>query len=770
MPDAPPRPSINTYERVGRYELLCEVARSSYGPLWAARDINDPGRLVAMRRIIARPPVDEAAVKRLTEVATALVGQRGPGLVPIIDVHVSKSELGIVSEYVEGETLRAIARGAKLRRSPLPIPVSVAIGLGALQALVAGQQAVRSLPDELRVAFVGVGPDNLVLGIDGEVHLLEAGVTAAMDGLEAFSEHPEMLGYRSPESIAGDLRPDGRADMYSLAVVLWELISNQTLFGIPPEAANAHRAYYRGSGTSKPSDLPNVRRVLTSLVSRLDSPLLRVPVKPSGELADVIARSLEREPADRFESLDQMIEELRLAAEGKIATAQEVADVLDKLSRAMIAPRKAKIERALATPPQEVRRSAKPVPRGKGPGLEMTPTPGVVSTALRSPLGKLESLRVAAPSKPPAAAIEPQAEQPQAAPLDAPRPPAATEPLLDEDLEPANEPVVSGPAAIGRIALRKMAVRPSAKRPDKGNPFLEGAGDEDAFADGASGGALDESPAAGRGIKEESAPRVRDPRCPTPTPPPMTASEVQRVTDRAAWDFEPAVDHSDAQASSESSDEPSAPQAEVVESSRELEISTDFEADAFGDADTVDDRASQPSEQPSAASSAPAPSAQPAAVVIAEVPATPAPMPVAATAEPHSFQGDVAVDVDNPFAPKVSRKKGLFAALGVAVVLIVVGAVLLLRGGGAESVETAASATAPATETAPPPVAASVPVPAVTEAASAKPEEPEPAASASAAASSEPEPAASAPPAPTRTAPPRKWQPPPKKKYTPSDI
>jgi hypothetical protein len=109
---------------LGRYELIQELAKSQIGPLWVA---HVPGNeeLVAIRRVSTSSPVTPDEKDALCEGAWWTLELQHPTIAQGKDVVMSDSELGIVTEYAEGEVLRSLLRLSSFKRKPIPMPAAL---------------------------------------------------------------------------------------------------------------------------------------------------------------------------------------------------------------------------------------------------------------------------------------------------------------------------------------------------------------------------------------------------------------------------------------------------------------------------------------------------------------------------------------------------------------------------------------------------------------------------------------------------------------------
>ncbi len=197
-------------------------------------------------------------------------------------------------EYIAGPTVLALSRAATRRRRPLAVPAAIAIGLAAARAL----EHLHGLRDldgtSLEVIHRDVTPQNLLVAPGGVVKLIDLGVarTASQHHQTEAGVIKGKYAYIAPEVLDRGRTIDQRADLFSLGVVMHEMLTGQPLF---------HGA----------SDLATTERVKSAPIPNPSS--VRPDVAP--EIADVVLTALTRDPDRRWQSATAMIDALEHAAE-----------------------------------------------------------------------------------------------------------------------------------------------------------------------------------------------------------------------------------------------------------------------------------------------------------------------------------------------------------------------------------------------------------------------------------------------------------------------
>jgi serine/threonine protein kinase len=262
-----------------RYANVRRIGRGGMGEIFSATD-TALGRAVAIKVLDDRYARDSSVRQRFTREAHAVARLSGnPNIVTIYDVGEQHDRPFIVMEYLAGGSLEE-----KLRDYGAQPPA---------QALEWLEQAASALDAAHRNGVVhrDVKPANLLLDVHGRVHVADFGIASAA-GMQSLTQTGTVLGtasYLSPEQATGEAT-SAASDLYSLAVVAFELLTGQRPFGgdtIAEEAA----AHVSG-------DVPSVQSFDRQLPRELDY---------------VFARALSKEPTWRFGSGAEFVAALRAA-------------------------------------------------------------------------------------------------------------------------------------------------------------------------------------------------------------------------------------------------------------------------------------------------------------------------------------------------------------------------------------------------------------------------------------------------------------------------
>jgi serine/threonine-protein kinase len=273
----------------GRYRIMRKLGSGGMADVYLAED-EELGRRVAIKILNDKHANDEQFVERFRREAKNAAGLSHPNIVSIYDRGEAEGTYYIAMEYLDGRSLKEIV----IARGPLPIA----------DAIEATRQVLTALRFAHRKGVVhrDIKPHNVMADADGRLKVTDFGIARA--GVSQMTEAGSIIGtaqYLSPEQARG-AAVDQRSDLYSIGVVLYEMLTGQVPFTgeSPVEIAMKHL-----SDTPRPPSL------------------LRPEIPP--DLDMVVLRALAKNPEDRFQTAEEMDAELERVAAGVGVTA-ETAD------------------------------------------------------------------------------------------------------------------------------------------------------------------------------------------------------------------------------------------------------------------------------------------------------------------------------------------------------------------------------------------------------------------------------------------------------------
>jgi eukaryotic-like serine/threonine-protein kinase len=255
-------------QQVGRYAIFDQLAAGGMATVHLARLVGSAGfsRVVAAKRM-HRHFLKEPEFRRMF-LAEARLAARilHPNVVPVLDVLSQDDDLIIIMEYVHGDALHSLIRTVSEARKRVPIPIGCAIVAATLQGLHAAHEARDEKGETLGIVHRDVSPQNIMVGADGVARVLDFGIAKAISA-QNVTDPGTLKGkfsYMAPEAINGK-EVSRQADVFSAAVVLWELLTGRRLFNGASEQermATIVRGNYPSPRKFNPRVTPALERVV----------------------------------------------------------------------------------------------------------------------------------------------------------------------------------------------------------------------------------------------------------------------------------------------------------------------------------------------------------------------------------------------------------------------------------------------------------------------------------------------------------------------------
>lgn len=232
---------LRATELFGKYRLIREIAQGGMGVVHEALYCPEGGfeRRVAIKLIHPHLARDASFVQRFREEAELSARLTHPNLVAALDFGVVGDTCFFAMDYVDGPTLHELLTRHRVAGVPLDPGLVALIGAEVAEGLHYAHHVARDASGQpLRVIHRDLSPANLLIDRSGLVKILDFGVARALK--KAHQVHTRNLvgkpSYLAPEQLESH-RVDERSDLWSLAVVLWELLCNDRLFRRKEESA-----------------------------------------------------------------------------------------------------------------------------------------------------------------------------------------------------------------------------------------------------------------------------------------------------------------------------------------------------------------------------------------------------------------------------------------------------------------------------------------------------------------------------------------------------
>ncbi len=279
---------LQTGKLLGQYKILDPIGAGGMGEVWLAEDTR-LGRKLALKILPTEFTADASRVARFEQEARAASALNHPNIITIYDIGKSEGIHFIATEFIEGRTLRHRLSPAEMHLSEaLEITIQIA---GALQAA-----------HEAGITHRDIKPENIMLRPDGYVKVLDFGLakltekssdpidTEAATRIKATTDPGTVMGtvsYMSPEQARG-LKVDARSDIFSLGVVLYEMLTGRLPFD--------------GQTTSD---------ILVAILASEPEPITRFIANAPAELESSLRKALRKDRKERYQLIKNFLGDLK---------------------------------------------------------------------------------------------------------------------------------------------------------------------------------------------------------------------------------------------------------------------------------------------------------------------------------------------------------------------------------------------------------------------------------------------------------------------------
>jgi hypothetical protein len=318
-----PRSDANVHPAADRLRLIRELGSSAI-PIFGASERRPDGtsRLVVVERVLKRR-FEDVEISAWIQDARRLMALDHPNVVRVRDVITRGDEVCVITDFIDGVRWTELALGgadtgvADAQRPPLE--AALRLFLDALSGLNALHNLRDAKRQPLKLVHGGLTPGSILLGSDGVARIAGASrLRSAAARLPGSGS-----AYLAPEVLLEDDTADARADVYSIGVMLWEVLSERSFLpSLQPSAIVTHLLSGRLPAVTIPSSIPW-----------------------AAPLAEVVTRALSADPEKRFASASTMAAELRRIAGPRLPTAARMASLVRDAFGESIRARREGLER-----------------------------------------------------------------------------------------------------------------------------------------------------------------------------------------------------------------------------------------------------------------------------------------------------------------------------------------------------------------------------------------------------------------------------------------
>jgi serine/threonine protein kinase len=272
-------------ERFGKYLLIGEIAAGGMAEVFLAIHKGMEGfiKAVVIKRVLPHLANNPEFMRMFVDEARLEARLEHPNIVRTYEFGEVDGQYFTAMEYLPGEDLSKVLRTLALSKQVMPVHITA----GIVSQLCTGLHFAHEFTDvdgrPLNLVHRDVNPANIIITFGGEVKVIDFGVAKSTASVETLTGTIKgKIAYMPPEQLLGrDV--DHRADVFSVGVVLWEMLTGKRLFRRDSDAATLYAIM--NDSIPPPSAL------------RTDVPL---------QLDRIVARAVARAPADRFDTAEQM--------------------------------------------------------------------------------------------------------------------------------------------------------------------------------------------------------------------------------------------------------------------------------------------------------------------------------------------------------------------------------------------------------------------------------------------------------------------------------
>ncbi len=297
----------------GKYYLLERINVGGMAEVFKAKAFGVEGfeRLVAVKRILPNIAEDEEFIAMFIDEAKIAVQLQHANIAQIFDLGKVDDSFFIALEYVLGRDLRAMFDRLRQRNEVMPFAQACYIVMQVCEGLDYAHNKRDAQGRELHLVHRDISPQNVLVGFEGEIKLIDFGIAKAAG--KASKTQAGILkgkfGYMSPEQVRG-LPIDRRSDIFSVGIVLYELLTGERLF----------------MGESDFSTLEKVRNVEILPPSSYNKDIPE-------ELERIVLKALAKDPDDRYQNAIDLHDDLQafLYTKGELYSRKDLAGWMKKM-------------------------------------------------------------------------------------------------------------------------------------------------------------------------------------------------------------------------------------------------------------------------------------------------------------------------------------------------------------------------------------------------------------------------------------------------------
>jgi len=279
-------------EKFDNYQLLSKIATGGMAEIFLAKHMNSPvnSMPIAIKKVLRQFTKNTTLVKMFLAEARIICNISHENIVKIYDFGKYEDQYFIAMEYVFGQNLGTILNKLQQKGKELPINQIIEVMLGVLSGLDHAHNAKDKNGVYLNIVHLDMNPNNILISYDGKVKVVDFGIANANYSKKVKGSLVSIqgtYGYLSPEQCR-EKKTDRRSDIFSLGVILYEMLTNEPLF----------------------KHLENDAAILNSILNEQIEPIQNLVPDINPTLAEIVMKCLEKHPDKRYSTAMDVREDI----------------------------------------------------------------------------------------------------------------------------------------------------------------------------------------------------------------------------------------------------------------------------------------------------------------------------------------------------------------------------------------------------------------------------------------------------------------------------
>jgi serine/threonine protein kinase len=276
-------------QRFGRYSLLEPLAKGGMAQIYKAA--TPQGKVFTLKKILQDYSSNPDFIKMFLDEAKISLNLKHPHIVRVLDFGQVDGTYFLAMEYVFGRDVGGLLRASVEKKVHIPIDVACLIILQCARGLDYAHTLVDSFGKPTGIIHRDISPPNILLSYNGDAKVLDFGIAKAVRQTTRQNTRSGVLkgkfSYMSPEQASG--KPlSAQSDLFSLAIVFYELLTSRSLFYCQDEIETLEKV--------RKADIPSIRKI------RKDLP---------AELEKIVLKALKKKEKDRYTSCAEFADAIR---------------------------------------------------------------------------------------------------------------------------------------------------------------------------------------------------------------------------------------------------------------------------------------------------------------------------------------------------------------------------------------------------------------------------------------------------------------------------